>query len=290
MMRYKNLISKGLGVFISLLCLMPAFASDKNQTTAAATTKAKVVQPKQELEPKALDVLKKMSSQLAEANALSFTALISYEHPSLVGPALLYTTKSQVTMQRPDKLRVITSGDGPASEFYYNGKEVLAYSPDKNWVAIAQDPPKTIEGVLKAAFNRAAIYFPFTDVIVNNPYNDLSNGLNYAFYIGQSNLVGNTTTDMIAYATKDVFVQAWVGVNDNLPRMMRAVYRADPQRLRNQIEFSDWKVNPSVNDSTFTSEKAKAAKHIDFGNPALTSHNTANKSAAPATGNNVKSK
>jgi hypothetical protein len=52
---------------------------------------------------------------------MRFTAVISYESPSRLGPPLIYTTTSEVTMQRPDKLRVITHGDGPASEFYYDG-------------------------------------------------------------------------------------------------------------------------------------------------------------------------
>jgi len=48
-----------------------------------------------------------------------------------------------------------------------------------------------------------------------------------AFYIGQSKVVGGTTTDMVAYADKDVFVQVWIGTEDKLPRMVRAVYRTD---------------------------------------------------------------
>ena len=55
--------------------------------------------------------------------------MISYEHPSLLGPPLVYTTKSDVVLQRPDKLRVITSGDGPPSEFYYDGKTMMAFEP-----------------------------------------------------------------------------------------------------------------------------------------------------------------
>ena len=35
-------------------------------------------------------------------------------------------TISQVTVQRPDKMRVITPGDGPPTEFYYDGKSMIA--------------------------------------------------------------------------------------------------------------------------------------------------------------------
>src|SRR5262245_35573375 len=73
-------------------------------------------------EPKAIDLLKAMSARLAGARTMAFTAISTYESPTHIGPPLAYTTISEVTLQRPDKLRVITPGDGPASEFYYDGK------------------------------------------------------------------------------------------------------------------------------------------------------------------------
>ncbi len=220
------------------------------------------------LEPQALDLLKAMSDRLAAAKSMSFTALTTYEHPSRIGPALAYTTLSEVLMERPNKLRVITAGDGPASEFYYDGKTMMAYSPAENLVAIAGAPP-TIDAMLKAAFDRAGIYFPFTDVIVADPYKDIAEGgLVHAFYIGQSKVVGGTVTDMVAYADNDVFVQLWIGAEDKLPRLIRAVYRADPQRLRHQMELSHWKLNPPAAAEAFTSSKASAAKRIEFHHPA----------------------
>ncbi len=174
------------------------------------------------LEPKAIEVLKASSVRLAAARTMSFTAVVSYESPSRLGPSLVYTTRSEVTLQRPDKLRVITPGDGPASEFYYNGKTMMAFSPAENLVAVADAPP-TIDAALKAAFESAAIYFPFTDLIVADPFNDIADGLVLAFYIGQSKEVGGTTTEMVAYAHDDVFVQVWIGATDKLPRRARAV-------------------------------------------------------------------
>ena len=43
---------------------------------------------------------------------------------------------------------MITSADGPASEFYYNGKTMVAFAPAENLVAIAEAPP-TIDAALK---------------------------------------------------------------------------------------------------------------------------------------------
>ena len=178
----------------------------------------------------------------------------------------MYTTRSDVTLQRPDKLRVISPGDGPASEFYYDGKTMVAFMPAENLVAVAEAPP-TIDAVLEAAYHVAAIYFPFADVMVADPYGDIAKTLELAFYIGQSRVVGGTKTDMVAYAGGGVFVEMWIGAEDKLPRRARAVFRNDPLQLRHQVEFSNWKLGPAVPAGTFASARAAKAKPIPFAHP-----------------------
>jgi len=218
------------------------------------------------LEPKAIDLLKASSSRLAAARSMAFTAMVSYENPSRLGPPLVYTTRSEVTLQRPDKLRVITPGDDPVSVFYYDGKSVVAFAPAENLAAVAEAPP-TIDAMLEAGYQYAAIYFPFTDVMVAHPYEDIAKGLELAFYIGQSRMVGGTTTDMVAYASHGVFVQLWIGADDKLPRMARAVFAKDPTQMRHQVEFSNWQLDGAVPAGAFASSKAATARRIPFAHP-----------------------
>jgi hypothetical protein len=219
------------------------------------------------LEPKAIDLLKAASSRLAAARSLAFTAVVTYESPSRLGPPLEYTTRSEVLLQRPDKLRVITSGDGPASDFYYDGKAMMAFAPAENLLAVAAAPP-TLDAALKQAYTSAAIYFPFSDVIVADPYKDLAaDGLDLAFFVGQSKVVGGTTTDVVAYVTGGVFLQIWIGAEDKLPRMLNAVYLDDPQRLRHRLEMSDWKLDVNVPNDAFALSNIANAKRIKFAHP-----------------------
>src|SRR6266516_6373827 len=99
------------------------------------------------LEPKALDILNAASSRLAAARTMKFNAVHFYESPSRHGHPLAFTTKSEVTLQRPDKLRVIMSADGPASEVYYDGKKMMAYATAENLVDAA-DAPAPIDAAL----------------------------------------------------------------------------------------------------------------------------------------------
>jgi len=261
------LLTLALGVFLTT----SGYAQQTKQAPKAskpAKSASKEAPPavRLGLEPKAIDILKEACSRLAAARTMSFTAVVTYESPSRLGTPLAYTTKSEVTLKRPDKLRVVTVADGPASEFYYDGKAMVAFAPAENLIAIAEAPP-TIDATLKAAYDSAAIYFPFTDLIVADPYKDIADGLVLAFYIGQSKVVGGTTTDMVAYADNEVFAQVWIGAEDKLPRMVRAVYRTDAAHLRHQLELSNWQLEPGVADDAFAPKNAGSAKPIAFAHP-----------------------
>jgi hypothetical protein len=218
------------------------------------------------IEPAALAMLKAASERLAGAKSMSFTAVTTYESPARNGQPLYYTTLSNVLLARPDELRVITPGDGPASEFYYDGKTMTAYAPAANLVAIAAAPP-SVDAMLRVSFEKAAIYFPFGEVVVSDPYRNLSQGLTSAFVVGQSMVVGGTITDMVAIANANVQAEIWIGIKDGLPRMIRAIYPKDPGKSRYEIEFSNWRLDPPVTPADFASARAAAAPRMDFARP-----------------------
>ena len=238
----------------------------KKKVKPVASEPSPAPEPSPALEPKAIEILKAASSRLAAARTVKFTAVDFYESSSHHGHPLSVTTKSEVTLQRPNKLRVITSADGPPSEFYYDGKKMMAYAPTENLVAVAEAPP-TIDAALETAYHSAAIYFTFTDLIVADPYKDMAEGLTLAYYIGQSRVVGATTTDMLAYIDKGVFVQIWIGAEDKLPRLLHAIYLDDPERLRHNLILSDWQLDPTVPADSFWSSKAASANPMPFAHP-----------------------
>jgi hypothetical protein len=218
------------------------------------------------LEPKAIELLKATSDRLAAAHTLAFTAVETYESPSRQHHPLVFVNKSEVTLQRPDKLRVITPGDGPASEFYYNGKTMTAFAPAENLIAVADAPP-TIDAAMEAAYHLSGTYFPFDDLIVADPYKDMAPGLKLAYYIGQSHVVGDTTTDIVAYVDNGVFIEIWIGVEDKLPRLIHAVYLNDPAQLRHNLLLSNWQLDLAVPADAFAPANAANTKHIPFAHP-----------------------
>ena len=243
----------------------PQTAQPPKKKTSPSAKSATAAPPA--LEPKALAILKASSERLAAAHTLAFTAVETYESPSRQGHPLVFANKFEVTLQRPDKLRVITVGDGPASEFYYNGKTMTAYAPAENLIAVADAPP-TIDAAMEANYRLSGTYFPFDDLIVADPYKDMAEGLKLAYYVGQSHIVADTTTDIVAYVDSGVFIEAWIGAEDKLPRVVHAIYLDDPAGLRHNLLLSDWKLDPAVPADAFApGANAAGAKHIPFAHP-----------------------
>ena len=207
-----------------------------------------------------------MSEKHAAAKTISFTAVNTYESPAINGQPLYYTTVSQVTVQRSDKLRVITPGDGPPTEFYYDGKTMVAFDPAMGLAAVADAPP-TLDAMAKAAYDKAATYFPFIDFIVADPYKDMVETLKSAFVVGRSDIVGGILTDIVAIASDNAQAELWIGVTDKLPRMVRAVYPKDPAKNRYETDFSNWRLNGRVDPSAFASARALKAPRMDFKSP-----------------------
>ena len=247
----------------------PAGAQAPGKPAAKPKARSRAPEFKMVVEPRAVDLLKAMSARLGAARTLSFSATVSYEFPSKLGPPLVYATRYDVAMQRPDRFRVITPGDGPASEFYYDGRNMVAYAPAENLAAVSPAPP-TIDAMLKAAYDGAAIYYPFTDLVLADPFAALSEGMKLAFYIGPSAVVGGVKTEMLAWANDDVFLQIWVGAEDKLPRRVRAMFRADPLRLRHDMELSNWQLDGPIAAEAFTSSKAQSANRMAFAAPKVT--------------------
>ena len=143
---------------------------------------------------------------------------------------------------------------------------MMAYGPAENLVAIADAPP-TIDAALKAAYDGGGHLLSLHRRRGHDPYADIAEGLTHAFVVGQSKVVGGTTTDVVAIANDDIFAQLWIGADDKLPRRIRAVYLRDPARLWHQVDLDDWKLGGSIPAKHFQSDRAASAARIPFARP-----------------------
>ncbi|WP_336487367.1 DUF2092 domain-containing protein [Methylobacterium nigriterrae] len=233
---------------------------------AAAQEPAAAAQPAQAVEPAAVALLRAAGEALAAARSLSFTALAVHDVPNAEGQSVFYTLRSRVELRRPDRLRVVTDGDGPSSEFIADGRTLTLFHPGERTVATTGAPP-SLDAALKAEVQASGQAQAFADMLVADPAGALTEGLTRAFVVGRSSLVGGVETDIVAFADRDAQAQIWIGVVDRLPRQLWVTETGAPGRPRNGVTFSDWTVDRPIEDRVFSTAHTVGARPVPFPRP-----------------------
>lgn len=215
------------------------------------------------VEARALELVKAMGARLAQAKTLQFDARSTYEVPGPNDTRVYFTTAAAVSFQRPDKLRVISLGDGPPSAFYATGQEISAYTPGRRLLAVAP-APGAIDAALKVAYDKGGLYLPFADVLLADPAKTILDGITTAYLAGQSKLVGEVTTDVVVLAGDDIRAQVWIGSEDKLPRKMIVTFPKAPNAPHYETEFSNWLLDRTFHPNEFRIDWAGKSQRIEF--------------------------
>ena len=245
---------------LAAAAFLGAGAPAQAQDMAAAAAPSSVKEIKDE---RALKLLKGMSDKLAGAKSLSFQfrGLVPTSAPTGQYVNLLASTR--VVMQRPDKLFVQARGDLFPSDLYYNGKTVTAIGAGQKFYAQRDAAGGVIEAFMKNGEPGGDAVAPFLDLLVADPYAQLTRGLSSALWVGQSS-VGGVKTDHLAFSAPGVDWEIWIGAQDKLPRLMVVSHRTGERQPTFTVELLDWKVNASVPASTFNAVIPKGAVRIEF--------------------------
>lgn len=234
--------------------------------SAAATTVSAQTATGDAVQPAALELIKAMGDTLASADRMSFDVKGAFDVPAANGQPLFYHTMSSVTLERPDKLKVLVTGDGPPEEFTYDGAEMAVFMPASNMVARKAAPPD-VDAMLREAYVTAGLYFPYVDILVSDPYASFAGHALSAFVVGQSEIVGGVTTDIVAIADGRVQWQIWIGADDKLPRLIWSTPTDMPQKPRTMVEFSNWKTGDAVDGGSFATRAPDDVVTIEFAKP-----------------------
>lgn len=254
-------------VLISVLCFA-VLATGMPYGQAEENAPAQVAPPQQagtSLDPRALDALKLMSDTLSQAKSIRFEARSMAPVKSPGGIWVSLFGSSRVVKEGADKLFAETRGDFFPYDFYFDGKTVTAYTPDKNLYA-EKAVAGTVDDVIEAAYLEEGKSFPYADILVAEPYSVLTEGLVKAVYVGRST-VGGVKTDHLFFSNKGVDWQIWIGADDHLPRLVYANYMDDIGEPSYTVGFLNWKLNEPVPPGTFVFQNTSKAAKVEFRNP-----------------------
>jgi hypothetical protein len=219
-------------------------------------------QQKKDIDPLALKVLKAVTDPIRDAKAFSFQTRGIREFLGSNGQIITYFTTSNITVERPDKLRIDFKGRGQDVQLFYNSGQAVFYAPGPKLYAMVTTA-KTIDGVLDE-FEKRHLYLPVKNLLGSDPYKTLAPDLITGYVIGKVQMF-DMPVHQLAFTEKGAEWQLWVTGEPN-PRIkaLEVINMALAHEPRVSVEFSDWNLNPDIRPDTFTFQRPEGAKQIDF--------------------------
>ncbi|WNV03918.1 DUF2092 domain-containing protein [Candidatus Methylospira mobilis] len=231
------------------------------------------------MDQRALALLKRMSDTLVAAGSYGYHTRSSVEIPASTGQFLTFFAQADLVLERPNKLRVRISGDGPAYQITYDGSKVWAFDPAKNLYAVL-DAPGSIEDTLSLLITKAGIHFPASNFMASDPYAVMTRDLSSAFVVGASNVNG-ALCDHLAFIGPGVDWEVWIeSGKEALPKRLAITYKDAADSPRYMVEFFDWNLKRKPASTDFAFKAPKDARQIEFSGPPDSPQALANPGAA----------
>ena len=245
---------------IPLVCIVLAAAT--LPSSAATKTPASKPTPAPKIDPQATQMLRRMTDYLTSLNQFTVHVDSTMEVITPSGQVLNTDKSVDVSVMRPDHLRVESHVPDHDRQFYYDGKTLTIYSPKHNVYAVMDAPP-TIDALIQLARQRG-MQLPLADLVVSDPYPALMKDTISAIYVGQS-LVGNTMTNQLAFQRKGLEWQIWIEDGPNaLPLRVGIADKSVPGSPRFMANMTDWNVNPALDVGVFTFVPPADARKVPF--------------------------
>ncbi len=238
-----------------------AGASDRR--LAAQPEKKTENKTENEFDPEADTQLKKMSDYLASLKSMTFVADHTTEAVLTSGQKVEFGARSDVSIQRPNRVRSDRVGQLADGSFFYDGKTFTVFGARKNMYATAEAPP-TINEAIDVARTKLGLEIPAADLLVDDVYNSLREGKVAGKYLGKVELDG-ILCHHIAYQGKDTDFQLWVQDGSKpLPRKYVITTKDEESQPEFTVRFSNWDLNPQLPDDLFAWKPPQNAEKIQF--------------------------
>ncbi len=214
------------------------------------------------IDPDADDVLKSMSTYLANLSSFSMSTDIDNEILDLEGQKLQLSSTASVAIQHPGNLYIHRKGAYADVEIRFDGETLTVYSKSKGFYWQAKSPGN-IDQAIRAMEIETGLDMPGADLLLENPYASLIEGATSGAYLGTAYVHG-IECHYLSFRADKVDWQLWVQTGET-PLPMKYVITtkwvtAAPQY---SIRFRDWNTQPALPADQFTFTAPDGAQEIE---------------------------
>jgi hypothetical protein len=196
------------------------------------------------------------------AERFSFALESSYDEVLKSGTRVQYHKSSAVTIERPGRLRVDAEGDKGPRSYWYDGRSVTVFDPERAYYAVLP-APDTLDAMLDAVAARGLV-IPLDDLAHSKPCAGLAEHTREGRYAGLHYFNGAPHHHLL-FITEAADIQLWLDASD-IPLLRKVVidYRDRPGVPRFEGVLTEWDFDPVIDPTTFTFTPPAGAKQIEF--------------------------
>jgi len=214
------------------------------------------------VEPKADELLKRMSTELGNMKGFSFETAQVMEVVTRDGEKIQGIAGSTVHVQRPNKLRTERVGPLGGGTVYYDGKSLSVFGKRDNLYATANVPP-TLDETIDFARENLSIDAPGADLLYSDPYKVLMEDVVSGRYLGMEP-IGDRMCHHLAYRGHETDWQIWIEDGPHaLPCRFVIVSKKEPGEPEYEVTTSSWKAE-TLPPETFAFTPPQGATRIQF--------------------------
>ncbi len=215
------------------------------------------------VDPQALEALKRMSTTLGAAEALTYRSRTVVEVPAKTGQFITLFSTAEVALKRPDKLRARLTGEAPNFDFYFDGATASAFAPGTK-VYSTVEAPSTIDTMVPAMQQETGIRFVTAPFLFSDPYEVLTRKLISGIVVGPA-VVNGRPCQHLAFRSPGVNWEVWIGSGQRaLPWRLAVTFTDRANFPRVLVEFLSWNLNPWLKAGDFSFRKPAGAREIPF--------------------------
>lgn len=229
-------------------------------TLAGHAAIAKAQAPAQQVEPAALDALKRMGAYLRSLKSFAVDATTTDEDVLDDGQKLQRESNATLLARMPDRLRLHVSNDRHDRLYLFDGKTFTLSAERVNMYATAP-APRTIAQLATKLENDFGMDLPFVDLFRWGSPEWQGTKLEAAMDAGPS-VVGGTTCQQYAFRQPGIDWQVWIQKGAHpLPRKLVITTTSDEARPQHTAVYT-WNLAPSFNEAAFVFEPPPGAERV----------------------------
>jgi hypothetical protein len=207
-------------------------------------------------------ILKKMTDYVTRQDHISaaYDTDIEIITPEL--QKIQFASSSQLSLERPGKLRVSRTGGYANVDLIFDGKTISILATDRN-VFAQFDATGSIDDLVDKLRSELAIEAPGADLLLSGAYDEMMKGVLDAKHIGRGVIAG-IECEHLAFRNADTDWQIWIEVGPKpIPRKYVITSKAVTGAPQYTLRIRDWQTDTPPAPDAFVFKAPADAKKLD---------------------------